>query len=53
MPESIIIVQFCSRRQGVMQGGAAIAQVIQVIADDLIGHDKADGLPIAITPRRP
>src|SRR5450830_850455 len=32
-----------------VQGGAAIAQVIQVIADGLIGHDKPDGLPIAIT----
>ena len=32
-----------------VQGGAAIAQVIQIIADGLIGHDKSDGLPIAIT----
>src|SRR5450759_3312956 len=32
-----------------VQGGAAIAQVIQVIADRLIGHDEPDGLPMAIT----
>jgi hypothetical protein len=32
-----------------VQGGAAVAQVVQVIADGLIGHDEPDGLPRAIT----
>ena len=61
IPQSIVVVWLCSRRQGVMhrrvqmpkviwiQGGAAVAQVVQVITDGLIGHDESDGLPRAIT----
>ena len=61
VPEAVVVVESGSRRQGVSHGGvqspevvgikgsAAIAQVVQVVADGLVGDDEPHDLAMAPT----